>query len=100
MERSEVIAALDSLAAAGTHSPDIIEALSAASTLLRQPQRTGARGTRWTDEEDAQLCREFDEGIPLPDIARAHDRSRTAIELRLVKLGRLDEASVTARPRT
>jgi hypothetical protein len=99
MERTEVIAVLDSLAAAGSQPAEVIAALSAASTLLREPSRPTARFTRWTDEEDAQLCREFDDGLPMPDIAKAHGRTRAAIELRLVKLGRLDEESVKVRRR-
>ena len=116
MEIERVVSILDSLAAGmdpatGTaipmdtfHSPDVIRALFAASSALKDgPPRTrpraGAAGTRWSEDEDLQLCRDFDEGVPVDELARDHGRSRAAITLRLVKLGRLDPATVRVRER-
>jgi hypothetical protein len=61
---------------------DDIDALNAAVVALslkkkRQPPMSA--GSRWDDAEDARLCEEFDNGLPLPDIAATHGRSRTAI---------------------
>ena len=100
MERNEVIAVIDSLAAGSSQPPEVLEALHAASTLLRRSAtRPAAAGARWTDDEDAQLCREFDDGLPVAEIAKAHHRSAAAINLRLVKLERLEPDSVNARRR-
>lgn len=115
MNRNQIIPVLESLAngvdpASGTrialdvfHSADTVRALFAAATLLREDpivpkeKRAGSAGSRWTEEEDALLAREFDTGTPVAEIARGHGRTTTAINLRLVKLGRLDAAAVTSR---
>jgi hypothetical protein len=100
MERNEVIAVLDSLAEGSAQPQEVLAALHAASTLLRQSAaRPAAAGARWTDDEDAQLCREFDDATPVAEIAKTHNRSAAAINLRLVKLGRLEAESVKARRR-
>lgn len=56
--------------------------------------QTGA-GSRWSPEEDQRLAGAFDAGRTLDEIARAHNRSRAAIEARLVRLGKLDASAVT-----
>jgi hypothetical protein len=48
--------------------------------------RVGIAGSRWTPEEEEQLRREFDEKLTVVEIARRHQRSRGAIQNRLVKL--------------
>lgn len=101
MQVEQVVSILDSLAAGG--SPELFgsaeaqQAISTAAALLKS--RPAAAGARWSDEEDARLVSEFDGGTPVPEIARLHGRSRAAITLRLVKLGKLDEASVRVRGR-
>src|SRR5687767_3239866 len=100
MQVQQVVTILDSLAGASPErfqSADAQEALLAASALLKQ--RPAAAGARWSDEEDVQLAERFDGGTAVAELARLHGRSRAAIELRLVKLGKLDEAQVKARRR-
>ncbi|MEO8037265.1 MAG: hypothetical protein ABI794_00770 [Betaproteobacteria bacterium] len=45
-------------------------------------------GKPWPPEEDERLGAAFDAGTTVEMLARAHDRSRFAIETRLAKLGR------------
>lgn len=100
MQVEQVVSILDSLDGA---PPEVLagaeaqEAISMAAALLKQ--RPSAAGARWTDEEDVQLIAEFEAGTTLPAIAQLHHRSRAAIELRLVKLGKLDAQHATARGR-
>jgi len=42
---------------------------------------------RWSPEEEATLLREISESLPIYAIARAHDRSKKAIEIRLLDIG-------------
>ena len=101
MQVEQVVSILDALAAGGRPelyaSDDAQQAISTAAMLLKQ--RPAAAGARWTDEEVTQLLGEFDAGVPLPEIARQHQRSRAAIELRLVKFGKLEADAVKARQR-
>lgn len=86
--------------------PDTVRALleavravenSASSTT--RPQRPGPlpgnTGARWTADEDERLAAAFDGGKTVAELARNHDRSRAAIEARLVRLGKLDASAVT-----
>lgn len=98
MEQTQAVTILESLAN-GAEAPDVVSALRlAVDTLKRKPQPAAA-GARWTSEEDAQLCSEYDGGTPVPEIASLHDRTKTAITLRLVKLGRIDPETVRVRDR-
>ena len=116
MERQQIISILEQLArgfdpitGAPVHDvfagPDVIRALFLAADALKMPvgtpaaNRPGAAGVRWTDQEDALLCSEFDGGTPIPEIARAHNRTRGAITSRLVKLGRIAPETVRVRDR-
>ena len=56
--------------------------------------QTGA-GSRWSPEEDQRLASAFDSGRTMDEIARSHNRSRAAIEARLVRLGKMDASAVT-----
>lgn len=86
-------------------SPDVIRALFTAAKMLSQSaQGSTARASRpfsarrrWTDDEDAQVCREYDEGTTITDIARQHGRTTGAIMSRLVKLGRIDPETLSPR---
>ncbi|MCC6472980.1 MAG: hypothetical protein IT514_04465 [Burkholderiales bacterium] len=77
--------------------PDTIRALFCALQALRgeapppRPARTppGNAGKPWSEEEDRRLAAGFDAGIRIPELAGQHGRSRTAIEARLLKLGKL-----------
>ena len=71
-----------------------------AQTPAPAPERKPAlpqsgSGSRWSGEEEQRLANAFDAGRTVDELARAHQRSRVAIEARLVKLGRLDASAVT-----
>src|SRR5688500_10275639 len=123
MDRSEAITVLESLANGidpGTgaliphdafHTANTVRALFTAVSLLKDerpgPRRRAVAGTTtltsagmpWNEEEDAQLSREFDAGLTTSQIALQHGRSSGAITSRLVKLGRIDPATVKSRDR-
>ena len=122
MDRQHVIAVLESLANGidpqtgapvpwdAFHSADTVRVLFTATTLLKttEPPPAGRRrqatalpsaGTPWSAEEDARLCREFDAGMTTAQIALQHGRTSGAITSRLVKLGRIDPATVKSRDR-
>lgn len=42
---------------------------------------------KWTEREDEQLRSEYEDGLPIPEIAKIHQRKVGAIESRLRKLG-------------
>jgi hypothetical protein len=52
-------------------------------------------GSRWSGEEEQRLAAAFDAGRTVDELARAHSRSRAAIEARLVRLGKMDASAVT-----
>jgi len=52
-------------------------------------------GSRWSGEEEQRLASAFDSGRTVDELARAHQRSRAAIEARLVRLGKMDASAVT-----
>jgi hypothetical protein len=67
-------------AAAGEHKPAL-------------PQ--SGSGSRWSTDEEQRLASAFDAGRSVDELARAHSRSRAAIEARLVRLGKMDASAVT-----
>lgn len=125
MERDQVIVVLESLANGVDpntgaqiphdtfHTTDTVRALFAAAALLKTtdtgvPARRSSRtvrtaltsaGTPWSEDEDARLCREFDAKMTAGQMALQHGRTSGAITSRLVKLGRIDPATVTSRDR-
>lgn len=110
MERRRVIEVLEGLADGATalsreqlDQPDVLRALFTAIEVLKSPaadpSRPAAAGARWTEEEDGTLCRQFDSGTDIPGIATLHNRTPGAITSRLVKLGRIDPATVQVRNR-
>ena len=120
MERHEVIAVLESLAngvdpATGQKIPleflqggATVDALSTAGALLKEDATRPARrnnptfpaaGAPWTEEEDKRLLGEHDGGMTAAQIALAHGRTSNSITLRLIKLGRIDPATVRVRQR-
>lgn len=120
MERHEVIAVLESLAngvdpATGQKIPpeffqgtSTVDALSTAGALLKEdatrPSRRSnptfpAAGAPWTEEEDKRLIAEHDGGMSAAQMALAHGRTSNSITLRLIKLGRIDPATVKVRQR-
>jgi hypothetical protein len=87
--------------------PDTVRALYAAVRALDEngapagaidrrpaPPQSGA-GSRWSEEEEERLVTAFDAGRTIDALAQAHNRTRAAIEARLVRLGKLDASAVT-----
>jgi hypothetical protein len=67
----------------------------AATTEQKPASLPGNSGSRWTTEEEQRLAGAFDAGGTVDELARAHNRSRAAIEARLVRLGKMDASAVT-----
>jgi hypothetical protein len=77
-----------------------VEATTPAAEQPTPPRARPARaGAAWTDDEDERLGAAFDEGRGVAELARVFGRSRAAIRLRLVKLGRLSTDEAAARGR-
>ena len=80
--------------------PRALRALySAVDVMQKEVEREKKRqrlpanfGNPWTTDEDANLEREFDGGIPMGEIARRHLRTQSSIRLRLEKLGKIEPA--------
>ena len=88
--------------------PDTVRALFEAVRVLGEPAAPAGRAAerrgadmpantflRWTPEEEERLAAEFDAGKTTAELARLHDRSRAAIEARLLKLGKIDASALT-----
>lgn len=56
-------------------------------------------GKPWTDIEEDKLLDEFDMGMTTSAIAKAHGRSRGAIESRLAALGKISDTYLNRKPR-
>jgi hypothetical protein len=54
---------------------------------------------RWTPEEEERLAAAFDAGRTSAELAKLHNRSRAAIEARLLKLGKIDISALTVQLR-
>ena len=54
---------------------------------------------RWTPEEEERLAAAFDAGRTSAELAKIHNRSRAAIEARLLKLGKIDVSALTVQLR-
>jgi hypothetical protein len=54
---------------------------------------------RWTPEEEGRLAAGFDAGKTSAELAKLHNRSRAAIEARLLKLGKIDVSALTVQLR-
>ena len=75
----------------------VLQGAPASNTGRDQKPASGLSitGNRWTPEEEERLAVAFDSGKSVDEIVRVHNRSRAAIEARLVKLGKLDPSAVT-----
>lgn len=83
--------------------PDTVRALFVALRALDAPAATGKQraataenapsnsGKPWSDDEDKALAAAFDAGKQILELATAHQRSRFAIEVRLAKLGKIEQ---------
>jgi hypothetical protein len=71
----------------------VLAAVDAGHTAVR-PRRAVAgapkAGMPWDENEDAALAEAFARGESLEAIARQHQRTRAAIEARLVRLGKIE----------
>ncbi len=115
MDRQQVIGVLESLAngtdpSTGARIPsetfnsaDTVRALFTAASLLKGARGGNTKfvsaGAPWSSEEDTRLTGEFDGGMSIAQIALQHGRTSGAITSRLVKLGKIDPASVKSRDR-
>jgi hypothetical protein len=54
---------------------------------------------RWSPEEEGRLVAAFDAGVSTAELAKLHNRSRAAIEARLLKLGKIDVSGLTVQLR-
>lgn len=77
-------------------SADVVRALFLARSALESRRRNRSRdalpanaGKPWSAEEDAQLLGQFDRGLAVAELARAHERTAAGIQARLEKHGRL-----------
>ena len=117
MERQQALRILNSLAN-GVHPatgevfaadspyqhPDTVRALFEAVRSLDRPEADGKRKNsempsstfvRWTPEEEERLVAALDTGKTSAELAKLHNRSRAAIEARLLKLGKIDVSGLT-----
>jgi hypothetical protein len=89
--------------------PDTVRALFEAVRALgeasnydseRKPREApSSTFVRWTREEEERLAAGFDAGKSSAELATLHNRSRAAIEARLLKLGKIDVSALTVQLR-
>jgi len=56
----------------------------------RKMNRPDGAGASWTEQEDTQLDDEYNSGMKISEIAKAHDRTNGAICARLKKHGLIE----------
>ncbi len=79
------------------NEPDVIRALNTAvsalasddSKIRRQRNLPERVGKPWSENEDEVLIEAFEKGISLNDLVIKHQRTRSAIRTRLVRLGKI-----------
>src|SRR3954470_19074562 len=119
MEREQTLKILNSLAN-GVHPatgevfaadspyqhPDTVRALFEAIRSIdgghaaaEQPKKSAGTFVRWTEQEEQRLIAGFDAGKTSAELAQLHNRSRAAIEARLLKLGKIDVSALTVQLR-
>jgi hypothetical protein len=121
MERNNVLRILNALAN-GVHPatgevfaadspyqhPDTVRALFEAIRGFGTTENSGGHSdddapantfVRWTAEEEERLAAGFDAGRSSAELAKLHNRSRAAIEARLLKLGKIDASALTVQLR-
>ena len=80
---------------------DVIRALHMALRALEIRARSNVRNSRartpanagkpWTEQEDRALLENFDEGLSIAELARAHGRAPAGIHTRLARHGRVQD---------
>ena len=97
-QHPDVVRALfEAIRAVETAQPADSGAAPAPAAAERRPALPeSGSGSRWTPEEEQRLAAAFDAGRTVEELARAHKRSRAAIEARLVRLGKMDASAVTS----
>ena len=80
---------------------EAIRAIDAVQGAQRNDSNAGnmQNFVRWTPEEEERLTAGFDAGKSSAELARLHNRSRAAIEARLLKLGKIDVSGLTVQLR-
>jgi hypothetical protein len=88
--------------------PDTVRALFEAVRCLGARENESDKGARerqpntfvrWTSGEEERLAAAFDAGKSSAELAKLHNRSRAAIEARLLKLGKIDASALTVQLR-
>ena len=87
--------AMRAIEGAGSPAPALAPSASPAAERRPAMPESGS-GSRWTPDEEQRLVSSFDTGRTVDELARAHHRSRAAIEARLVRLGKMDASAVTS----
>lgn len=64
-------------------------ALEGLGKLKRSTARKTGPGRPWSEDEEKELLRQFDDKIDVEEIAAKHERTKGAIWARLEKLGRI-----------
>jgi hypothetical protein len=54
-------------------------------------------GNAWTEEEERQVCRKFDGGVAIGELAKRRGRTEGSIQSRLERLGRIQPTGTTMR---
>lgn len=72
-----------------------------AQSLRRQAEEAAVEkgNTKWTEEEEKRLAKEYKGGMPVGEIAAAHRRSPSGVISRLSKLGLLSEDDANGKKR-
>ena len=83
---------------------EAVRAMESGRTAAAPDQRKGGNlpantFVRWTREEEARLTAGFDSGKTSAELAQLHNRSRAAIEARLLKMGKIDVSALTVQLR-
>ena len=77
---------------------EAIRSIDGAAAPAEQKKPSGTF-IRWTPDEEERLIAGFDAGKSTAELAQLHDRSRAAIEARLLKLGKIDVSALTVQLR-
>ncbi len=72
---------------------------TAGTTARKSAEVPANTFVRWSAEEEERLAAGFDAGRTSAELAKLHNRSRAAIEARLLKLGKIDVSALTVQLR-